>query len=61
MIDACATVNESIAPKEYIVPRNFVWPGRSTRIETRPAKTISDSHGVLNFGCSRRKISGSCR
>ena len=26
-----------------------------------PAKTTSESHGVLNFGCSRRKTSGSCR
>src|SRR5437764_10765574 len=58
---ACATVNESIAPNEYIVLREFVLPGRRTRIETMPAKTISDSHGVLKRGWRRRKIDGSCR
>ena len=26
-----------------------------------PAKTTSESHGVFSFGCSRRKICGSCR
>ena len=30
-------------------------------IEISPANTTSESHGVLNFGCSRRKTSGSCR
>ena len=32
-----------------------------TRIETKPANTRSESHGVLNRGCSRLKTSGSCR
>src|SRR5947209_10872482 len=59
--EACAIVNESIAPNEYIVPRKFVLPGRRTRIEMKPAKTTSEIHGVLNFGCSRRKRDGSCR
>ena len=37
-------------------------PGQHERgSRRRPAKTISDSHGVLNRGCSRRKTSGSCR
>ena len=54
-------MNESIAPNEYIVPRNAVLPGRSTRIETKPANTISDSHGVLKRGCNRRNALGSCR
>src|SRR5581483_1088409 len=47
---ACATVNESIAPNEYIVPRKSTFPGRMTRIEKNPAKVISASHGVLNRG-----------
>jgi hypothetical protein len=54
-------VNESIAPKEYIVPRNVVCPGSSVAMETMPAKNTSASQGVLKRGCSRRKISGSCR
>ena len=61
MTAACATVNESIAPNEYIVLRNVVLPGRRTRIDTNPAKTISDSHGVLNFGWSFRNAAGSWR
>ena len=59
--DAWAIVNESIAPKEYIVPRNAVRPGMSTRHDTRPANTSRLSHGVLKRGCRRRKTSGSCR
>ena len=35
-------------------------PGRM-RIDTIPAKTMSESHGVLNRGCTRRKTSGSWR
>jgi len=54
-------VNDSIAPNEYIVLRNVVLPGRRTAIETKPAKTTSDSHGVLNFGWRRRNAAGSCR
>ena len=54
-------MNESIAPNEYIVPRKSTSPGRITRIGANPAKTTSESHGVLNRGCSRRKVSGSCR
>ena len=59
--EMCAIVNDSIAPNAYISPRNPVFPGSSTMIEIRPANTSSDSHGVLNFGCRRRKTSGSCR
>ena len=59
--EACAIVNESIAPNEYIVPRKSTLPGSRTPIEITPANTISDSHGVLKRGCSRRKTSGSCR
>ena len=59
--DAWAIVNESIAPNAYMSPRKLVFPGRSTAIEMIPAKTTSDSHGVLNFGCRRRKTSGSWR
>ena len=58
---AWAIVNESIAPNEYIVPRKVVLPGRRTRIEMSPPKTISEIHGVLNFGCRWRKTAGSCR
>jgi hypothetical protein len=54
-------VNESIAPNEYIVPRKVVLPGSNVRIENSPAKTRSESHGVLKRGCRRRKASGSCR
>ena len=61
MIEACAIVNDSIAPNEYIVPRKLTLPGSSTAIGIAAAKTISDSHGVLKRGWSRRKTSGSCR
>ena len=61
MTAACATVKDSIAPNEYIVPRKSTFPGSSTRIETKPAKTTSASHGVLNRGCSFRNAPGSCR
>ena len=60
-IDACATVNESVAPNEYSVPTNVTLPGRMTQIGAIPAKITIDSHGVLNVGCRRRKISGICR
>ena len=59
--DACAMVNESIAPNEYIVPRKSVLPGSSTSIGITPAKTKSEMYGVLNFLCSSRKTSGNCR
>ena len=58
---ACATVNESIAPNEYIVLRNVVLPGSKMMMDTKPANTTSDSHGVLNFGCKRRNALGSWR
>ena len=61
MTETCAIVNESIAPNAYMLPRKSVLPGRSTTIESSPAKNRSDNHGVLNFGWSRRKTSGSCR
>ena len=60
MTAACATVKESIAPKEYIVPRKSTFPGSSTRIDTKPAKTTSASQGVLKRGWSFRKAPGSC-
>ena len=41
-IDACATVNESIAPNAYIVPRKLGLPGSRTTIGASPAKTSSD-------------------
>ena len=56
--DAFAIANESIAPNEYIVPRKSILPGSSVAIDRTPEKQISESHGVLNRGCSRRKISG---
>ena len=59
--ETCAIVNDSIAPNAYISPRNVVCPGSSTTIGISPPKTSSDSHGVLSFGCSRRKTSGSWR
>ena len=59
--EICAIVNDSIAPKAYMSPRNVVLPGSRTMIEISPPKTTSDNHGVLNFGCRRRKTSGSCR
>ena len=58
---ACATVNESIAPNEYIVLRNVVLPGSRMMIDTKPANTTSESHGVLNLGCSLRNALGSWR
>jgi len=58
--DTCAIVNDSIAPNAYMLPRKSVRPGRSTTIESSPPKTSNDNQGVLNFGCSRRKTSGSC-
>ena len=58
---ACAIVNESIAPNAYMRPMKSTLPGSMKRIEKKPAKTSSASHGVLNFGCSRRNSSGSCR
>ena len=61
MIEACAIVNDSIAPNEYIVPRKLTFPGRRTAIGIAAAKTISDNQGVLKRGWSRRKTSGSCR
>jgi hypothetical protein len=60
MTDTCAIVNESIAPNAYMLPRKSVFPGSRTTIESTPAKTTSDNQGVLNFGCRRRKTSGSC-
>ena len=58
---ACAIVNESIAPNAYIRPRKSTWPESRKSVGPMPAKTISASHGVFSFGCSRRKTSGSCR
>ena len=59
--DACAIVNESIAPNAYMRPMKSTFPGSRKRIEKRPAKTTRASAGVLKRGCSRRKTSGSCR
>ena len=42
-------MNESIAPNEYIVPRKSRLPGSSTSIGITPAKTSSESHGVLKL------------
>jgi hypothetical protein len=53
--------NDSIAPNEYIVPKKSSCPGSRVAIETSPAKTISEIHGVLNRGWSRRKTFGSWR
>jgi hypothetical protein len=36
-------------------------PGTSTIDAAAPANTVSESHGVLNLRCSRRKRSGSWR
>ena len=58
---AWAIVNDSIAPNAYMRPMKSTFPGSMNRIEKNPANTSSDSHGVLNFGCSRRKRSGSWR
>ena len=57
----CAIVNESIAPNAYIRPRKSTWPESRKSVGASPAKMTSESHGVLNFGCRRRKIDGSCR
>ena len=61
MTDAWAMVNESIAPNAYMFERKSTLPGSSVRIEMRPAKKTSESHGVLKRGCRRRKTSGSWR
>ncbi len=61
MTAAWATVNDSIAPNEYIVPRKSTLPGSMTRMETKPANTTSASQGVLNLGWSFRNAPGSCR
>ena len=60
-IDACAIVNESIAPNAYMRPRKSTWPDSRKIVGPIAPKTISASHGVFSFGCSRRKISGSWR
>ena len=50
-----------MAPKAYMRPMKSTLPGSRKTIEANPAKTTSASHGVLNFGCRRRKTSGSWR
>ena len=54
MTAACAIVNDSIAPKAYMLARKSAWPGSSVRQAMTP-KTRIPIHGVLNFGCSRRR------
>ncbi len=38
-----------------------VSPGSITIAGAIPPNRTIESHGVLNFGCSRRKTSGICR
>ena len=59
---AWAIVNESIAPKAYIVPEELRLARQDHQRSRRiPRRRRATSHGVLNRGCSRRKTSGSCR
>ena len=57
----CAIVNESIAPNAYMRPRKSTFPESRKIVGPSAPKTISESHGVFSFGCSRRNTSGSCR
>ena len=59
--EACAIVNESIAPNAYMRPRKSTCPESRNNDGATPAKTTSESHGVFSFGCSLRNTAGSCR
>ena len=60
MTDRWAIVNESIAPKAYMFPRNSALPGMIVMQATKPNKRIP-THGVLKRGCSRLRRSGTWR
>ena len=45
MTEMCAIVNESIAPKAYMLPRNTAWPGIIARHAIAPKSRIP-IHGV---------------
>ena len=47
--ETCATVNESIAPNEYIVASRSAWPGNSA-IEAMIEKVMIATCGVRNRG-----------
>ena len=59
--EACAIVNESIAPNAYMRPRKSTWPASRKIVGAMPAKTTSESHGVFSFGWRRRNTDGSWR
>ena len=59
-IATCATVNESIAPNEYIVARKSTWPG-STVSAAIAENTRIATYGVWKVGWTCRSRSGSCR